>query len=188
MEGTKKIKSMSFHQYSWNSEVETTWISLIGWHHKTSNTYLVTYLGYCRPNSFEWYYFCLAETNLAQSSKVCYGTSPSYSNWLGVAKRPDLFSPGSCCSSWVFQVPKNHPEPKKVTFTLKSWGSKASTSATLSFKSLTNSAIFAKFLEATKGCKVSENAQLKMSFIRSFGQRGSRRWHFWPSWLYFYSS
>ena len=37
MEGTKKIKSMSFHQYSWNSEVETTWISLIGWHHKTSN-------------------------------------------------------------------------------------------------------------------------------------------------------
>ena len=27
---------MSFHQYSWNSEVETTWISLIGWQHKTS--------------------------------------------------------------------------------------------------------------------------------------------------------
>ena len=39
MEGTKKIKSMSFHQYSWNSEVDTTWISLIGWHHKTSNNY-----------------------------------------------------------------------------------------------------------------------------------------------------
>ena len=37
--GWKKIKSTSFHQYSWNSEVETTWISLIGWHHKTSNTY-----------------------------------------------------------------------------------------------------------------------------------------------------
>ena len=36
MEGMKKIKSTSFHQYSWNSEVETTWISLIGWHHKTS--------------------------------------------------------------------------------------------------------------------------------------------------------
>ena len=33
--GQKKIKSMSFHQYSWNSEVETTWISLIGWPHKT---------------------------------------------------------------------------------------------------------------------------------------------------------
>ena len=31
MEGMKKIKSMSFYQYSWNSEVETTWISLIGW-------------------------------------------------------------------------------------------------------------------------------------------------------------
>ena len=40
MEGMKKIKSTSFHQYSWNSEVETTWISLIGWHHKTSTTYL----------------------------------------------------------------------------------------------------------------------------------------------------
>ena len=37
LEGTKKIKSTSFHQYSWNSEVETTWISLIGWHHKASN-------------------------------------------------------------------------------------------------------------------------------------------------------
>ena len=37
MEGTKKIKSTSFHQYSWNSEVETTWISLIGWQHKTSS-------------------------------------------------------------------------------------------------------------------------------------------------------
>ena len=39
MEGMKKIKSTSFHQYSWNSEVETIWISLIGWHHKTSNTH-----------------------------------------------------------------------------------------------------------------------------------------------------
>ena len=36
-----KIKSMSFHQCSWNSEVETTWISLIGWHHKTSNMYVL---------------------------------------------------------------------------------------------------------------------------------------------------
>ena len=40
MEGTKKIKSRLFRQYSWNSEVETTWISLIGWPHKTSSTYL----------------------------------------------------------------------------------------------------------------------------------------------------
>ena len=37
MDGMEKMKSMSFHPYSWNSEVETTWISLIGWHHKTSN-------------------------------------------------------------------------------------------------------------------------------------------------------
>ena len=35
----KKIKTMLFHQYSWNSEVETTWISLIGWPYKTSNLY-----------------------------------------------------------------------------------------------------------------------------------------------------
>ena len=41
MEGTKKLKSTSFHQYSWSSEVETTWISLIGWHHKTSNLELI---------------------------------------------------------------------------------------------------------------------------------------------------
>ena len=34
--GQKKIKSRSFHQYSWNSEVDTSWISLIGWPHKTS--------------------------------------------------------------------------------------------------------------------------------------------------------
>ena len=36
VEGTKKIKTLSFHQYSWNSEVEKTWITLIGWPHKTS--------------------------------------------------------------------------------------------------------------------------------------------------------
>ena len=36
MKGMKKIESMSLHQYSWNSEIETTWIILIGWHHKTS--------------------------------------------------------------------------------------------------------------------------------------------------------
>ena len=39
MEGTKKIKSMSSHQFSWNSEVEATWISLICWHHKTSTNH-----------------------------------------------------------------------------------------------------------------------------------------------------
>ena len=31
--------SRSFHQYSWNSGVETTWKSLIGWRHRTSNSY-----------------------------------------------------------------------------------------------------------------------------------------------------
>ena len=33
--GDKKIETTSFHQYLWNSEVETTWISLICWLHKT---------------------------------------------------------------------------------------------------------------------------------------------------------
>ena len=37
---------MSFHQYSWNSEVDTTWISLIGSPHKTSNTYYFVFQGY----------------------------------------------------------------------------------------------------------------------------------------------
>ena len=30
-----------FHQYSWNSEVETRWISLIRWPLRTSNTYVL---------------------------------------------------------------------------------------------------------------------------------------------------
>ena len=38
---------MLFHQYSWNSGVETTWISLIGWHHKTSK---ITYLDLLWPS------------------------------------------------------------------------------------------------------------------------------------------
>ena len=41
MEGMKKIKKMLFHQYSWKSEVEKTWISLIGWPHKTSTILVV---------------------------------------------------------------------------------------------------------------------------------------------------
>ena len=42
MEGTKKIKPKWIHQYSWNFEVETTWISLIGWLHKTSTKYIMS--------------------------------------------------------------------------------------------------------------------------------------------------
>ena len=49
MEGTKKVKSRSIHQYSWNSEVETTWNGLIGWRHRTSNTYT-----YIRTVSFSY--------------------------------------------------------------------------------------------------------------------------------------
>ena len=59
MEGMKKTKSMLFHQYSWNSEVETTWISLICWHHKTSNPYPHRY---DRFRSF-FYYICMKVNN-----------------------------------------------------------------------------------------------------------------------------
>ena len=34
------ITGKGFHQYSWNSAVVTTWISMIGWPQKTSITYL----------------------------------------------------------------------------------------------------------------------------------------------------
>ena len=45
-----KFKSSSFHQYSWSSEVETTWISLIGWPHRTS----INYLPYFWPSKQLW--------------------------------------------------------------------------------------------------------------------------------------
>ena len=34
-------KKGSFYQYSWNSEVEANWKSLIGWPLRTSNTYML---------------------------------------------------------------------------------------------------------------------------------------------------
>ena len=43
-EGTISKKRRSFHWFSCNSELEVTWISLIGWPHKTSSTYLLSYL------------------------------------------------------------------------------------------------------------------------------------------------
>jgi hypothetical protein len=39
----KNFKKMSFHQYSWNSEVEKTWISLIGWPHKSFIAYVKSF-------------------------------------------------------------------------------------------------------------------------------------------------
>ena len=53
VEDTKK--KMSFHQYSWNSEVETSWISLIGWPYYLSFTYYSFYfvdLSFITPASF----------------------------------------------------------------------------------------------------------------------------------------
>ena len=47
MEGKKKIKSTW-----WNSEVETTWISLIGWPHETFRLkYLLYQFKVCGPNA-----------------------------------------------------------------------------------------------------------------------------------------
>ena len=37
-----KNKNNIFHELSWNSEVETSWISLIGWPYKMSNTYVIS--------------------------------------------------------------------------------------------------------------------------------------------------
>ena len=71
MEGTKKIKSTSFHQYSWNSEVETTWISLIGWYHKTSSVYwhdyILTVTACLAPD------FLCGDGVCLDSSKICDG-------------------------------------------------------------------------------------------------------------------
>ena len=39
-EGTISKKRRSFHWFSRNSELEATWISLIGWPHKTSSMYV----------------------------------------------------------------------------------------------------------------------------------------------------
>ena len=58
--GDKKIKSRSFHQYSWNSEVETIWISLISWHHKTSNKLVQGTIKICKKhfhNLILWNYY-----------------------------------------------------------------------------------------------------------------------------------
>ena len=46
----KKIKTTSFDQYSWNSKVEKTWISLIGWPHKTSNLQFLHFVLPCTIN------------------------------------------------------------------------------------------------------------------------------------------
>ena len=42
--GTQKFKSRLFHQFSWNFEAETTWISLICWLHKVSTKERLLYL------------------------------------------------------------------------------------------------------------------------------------------------
>ena len=68
MEGTKKIKSTSFHQYSWNFEVETTWISLIGWQHKTSSRGVANYL--TADEEFMKVLMCFAETSLLQNDYI----------------------------------------------------------------------------------------------------------------------
>ena len=102
--GWKKIKSTSFHQYSWNSEVETTWISLIGWHHKTSilypmnicfvasefillqkNSWTLFTKEFFPINVFQWYttMFWLVMFNIDIFSRKCFITLRTL-NWLNI--------------------------------------------------------------------------------------------------------
>ena len=85
MEGTKKIKSMSFHQYSWNSEVETTWISLIGWHHKTSTTYIPASLSYIKFGRL------LFSFEVLQNTVILPFYCPYYRNWTNLKKSQIIF-------------------------------------------------------------------------------------------------
>ena len=71
VEGTKKIKPKSFHQYSWNSEVDTTWISLIGRPHKTSKFIMMLCKICCSPRFVAC--FCgdfVKQIEIGQSQKV----------------------------------------------------------------------------------------------------------------------
>ena len=86
MEGTKKIKSTSFHLYSWNSEVETNWISLISWHHKTSNIHQwcfihPAFLAFNQDNACT---MSLLHTNLLSYGLTCY----KYYKVFGIVQKP----------------------------------------------------------------------------------------------------
>ena len=54
---TKKLKSMLFHQDLWNSELETTWKSLIGWPHRMSTSCLVIF------KSIHWFWIWICKEN-----------------------------------------------------------------------------------------------------------------------------
>ena len=96
MEGMKKIKSTSFHQYSWNSEVETTWISLIGWHHKTSSTYI----------------FLLTPCPFV-TLVLSWATEPHDMSWLDFYKKTVSNYPFSICFSIIYvQLTLNLTEPR----------------------------------------------------------------------------
>ena len=85
--GQKKIKTTSFHQYPWNSEVETTWISLIGWPLKTSIDYV---LGW--PTSP---ILCLLQSQYVQLIFFWNSadTRPHQKYWVSIFIRfPSLFS------------------------------------------------------------------------------------------------
>ena len=54
-EGTISKKRRSFHWFSRNSELEATWISLIGWPHKTSIYYTQSYVIKSAPWTILWF-------------------------------------------------------------------------------------------------------------------------------------
>ena len=58
-EGMILKKKRLFHWLSSNSEVEATWISLIGWPHKTSSMYVVLLYMLILHSHKKWYIVCI---------------------------------------------------------------------------------------------------------------------------------
>ena len=100
-------KTNSFHQYSWNSEVETTWIISIGWPLRTSKTYICIKFRYSKkttkiwPNQKSSLRFChyslliktskpwgrLRQSFLAFSENLTFTKVIEAANWIMYAKK-----------------------------------------------------------------------------------------------------
>ena len=99
--------SRSFHQNSWNSEVETAWISLICWQHKTSNahytlkkrrTYLINNAAHVQ-GILDW------EVNATKLRHKCLGI-PQLGLILYQLEFKFCHSQCHCCSCFVFSAMK----------------------------------------------------------------------------------
>ena len=63
----RKLMECFFHQYSWNVEVETTWISFIGWPLKTTRQYYVPTLTIINDFPFKVHLISLEPLKIPQS-------------------------------------------------------------------------------------------------------------------------